>query len=85
MCKRYCDEKGEATEAYPLNPNGSSLGIAAICSEDGRHLAMMPHPERSFLTWQMPWYPNDLPLDKKGPGPWLKIFQNAKQWCSDKL
>ena len=22
-----------------------------------RHLAMMPHPERCFLTWQQPWMP----------------------------
>ncbi|TGZ53904.1 hypothetical protein DBV15_11864 [Temnothorax longispinosus] len=29
-----------------MNPNGSVKGIAAICSKNGRHLAMMPHPER---------------------------------------
>jgi phosphoribosylformylglycinamidine synthase len=49
------DAEGSATEAYPANPNGSPLGIAALCSANGRHLAMMPHPERAFLTWQMPW------------------------------
>ena len=46
---------GTPTEAYPFNPNGSPDGIAALCSPDGRHLAMMPHPERCFLAWQLPW------------------------------
>ncbi|CAM9124498.1 unnamed protein product [Phaeothamnion confervicola] len=44
-----------ATERYPMNPSGSPGGVAALCSEDGRHLALMPHPERCFLSWQMPW------------------------------
>lgn len=43
---RYTDAQGRATETYPFNPNGSPHGIAALCSADGRHLAMMPHPER---------------------------------------
>lgn len=43
---RYSDAQGRATETYPHNPNGSPHGIAALCSADGRHLAMMPHPER---------------------------------------
>jgi len=42
-------------EKYPFNPNGSPLGIAALCSPDGRHLALMPHPERAFLKWQVRW------------------------------
>lgn len=50
---RYVDDSNTPTEAYPFNPNGSPDGIAALCSEDGRHLAMMPHPERCFLTWQV--------------------------------
>jgi phosphoribosylformylglycinamidine synthase len=35
-----------AGEAYPMNPNGSPHGAAAITSRDGRHLAVMPHFER---------------------------------------
>ena len=50
---RYIDDSGDITETYPLNPNGSPLGIAALCSVNGRHLAIMPHPERSFLKWQV--------------------------------
>ncbi|CAO2816801.1 unnamed protein product [Amaranthus hypochondriacus] len=79
---RYCDDLGKPTETYPFNLNGSPLGIAAICSPDGRHLAMMPHPERCFLMWQYPWYPKHWNVDKKGPSPWLRLFQNAREWCS---
>ncbi|KDP44919.1 hypothetical protein JCGZ_01419 [Jatropha curcas] len=78
----YCDDDGNPTEVYPFNLNGSPLGVAAVCSADGRHLAMMPHPERCFLMWQFPWYPKHWNLDKKGPSPWLKMFQNAREWCS---
>jgi len=54
---RFADDAGVITEEYPHNPNGSPKGIAALCSPDGRHLAMMPHPERTFLPWQWPWMP----------------------------
>ncbi|KAI3470773.1 hypothetical protein Pfo_027436 [Paulownia fortunei] len=79
---RYCDDNGIPTGVYPFNPNGSPLGVAAICSPDGRHLAMMPHPERCFLMWQYPWYPKNWNVEKKGPSPWLRMFQNAREWCS---
>ncbi|BDA47656.1 Phosphoribosylformylglycinamidine synthase [Coccomyxa sp. Obi] len=79
---RYCDASGATTEAYPFNPNGSPDGIAALTSPDGRHLALMPHPERCFLTWQNPWYPKDTGLQPEGPSPWLKLFQNAREWCT---
>ena len=79
---KYCDDDGTPTEVYPFNPNGSPLGVAAICSPDGRHLAMMPHPERCFLMWQYPWYPKNWDVEKKGPSPWLRMFQNAREWCS---
>ncbi|CAL5220912.1 g3007 [Coccomyxa viridis] len=78
---RYTDALGEATEAYPFNPNGSPDGIAALTSANGRHLAIMPHPERCFMTWQNPWYPKDIGLTPDGPSPWLKLFQNAREWC----
>jgi phosphoribosylformylglycinamidine synthase len=79
---KYVDASGDATEAYPLNPNGSPLGVAGLCSKDGRHLAMMPHPERAFLGWQMPWFPGDVSgLSAEGPGPWLRMFQNARVWA----
>jgi phosphoribosylformylglycinamidine synthase len=79
---RYVDDQGEPTMAYPLNPNGSPHGIAALTSPDGRHLAIMPHPERSFLTWQWGWIPEAW---KGGTtaSPWLRVFQNAREWCDN--
>ncbi|XP_044981049.1 probable phosphoribosylformylglycinamidine synthase, chloroplastic/mitochondrial [Hordeum vulgare subsp. vulgare] len=79
---RYCDDANNVTEVYPFNPNGSPLGIAALCSPNGRHLALMPHPERSFMMWQYPWYPKEWQVEKGGPSPWLRMFQNAREWCS---
>uniref|UniRef100_A0A0V0IP00 phosphoribosylformylglycinamidine synthase n=1 Tax=Solanum chacoense TaxID=4108 RepID=A0A0V0IP00_SOLCH len=79
---KYCDDDGRPTVVYPFNLNGSPLGVAAICSPDGRHLALMPHPERCFLMWQFPWYPKNWDVEKKGPSPWLRMFQNAREWCS---
>uniref|UniRef100_A0A3P8SVX2 Phosphoribosylformylglycinamidine synthase n=1 Tax=Amphiprion percula TaxID=161767 RepID=A0A3P8SVX2_AMPPE len=76
---RYLDDQGHPTEEYPLNPNGSPLGIAGLCSRDGRHLAMMPHPERCTLGWQWPWAPRDL-RPSLAPSPWLRMFRNAAAW-----
>jgi len=76
---RFVDELGSTTEQYPDNPNGSKLGITALCSEDGRHLAMMPHPERLFLKWQWPYWPKN--WSGSHVSPWLKLFQNAREWC----
>lgn len=76
---QFVDNKHQSTETYPLNPNGSEAGITALTSADGRALIMMPHPERSFLTYQNSWHPDDW-----GPqGPWLKIFQNARDWVGE--
>jgi len=86
----YVDDEGTPTEKYRFNPNGSSFGITAFCSPDGRHLAMMPHPERSFLLWQWPWIPEEWKSEKwkfhigdylLWASPWLKLFQNAREWC----
>ena len=77
---RYVDDDNAITEAYPFNPNGSPHGIAALCSPNGRHLAMMPHPERAFLKWQWPYMPPHWKRDLKA-SPWLQMFQNARAWC----
>ena len=77
---RYVDDESRITEAYPFNPNGSPAGIAALCSPDGRHLAMMPHPERTVLTWQWGWLPENLKKSLSA-SPWLTMFQNARAWC----
>jgi phosphoribosylformylglycinamidine synthase len=77
---RYVDDNNNITESYPFNPNGSRAGIAGLCSPDGRHLAMMPHPERSFLTWQWGWMPEQMKRNLAA-GPWIRMFQNAREWC----
>jgi len=79
---RFTDDSGEITESYPHNPNGSPSGIAGLCSPDGRHLAMMPHPERTATLWQWGWMPTDWSQDLE-VSPWLKMFQNAREWCEN--
>jgi phosphoribosylformylglycinamidine synthase len=79
----YVDDAGQITGQYPFNPNGSARGVAALCSADGRHLAMMPHPERSFLPWQCPWLPSG--WRERPVSPWMRVFQNARQWCEETL
>ena len=80
----FVDDEGRAdgkiSQSYPFNPNGSPFGMAGLCTPDGRHLAMMPHPERSFLKWQWPWMPTYL-NDGIKESPWIQMFQNAREWC----
>jgi len=78
----YIDPSGNWTEEYPYNPNGSPDGITALCSPDGRHLALMPHPERCFRLWQWPWMPPSWKALEASP--WLRMFQNAKEWCEQR-
>mgnify|MGYP002516082386 FL=1 len=63
---------------YPGNPNGSFGSVAAICSKDGRHLAMMPHLERAIFPWQCGYYPSGRLRDQITP--WLTAFVNARKW-----
>lgn len=74
----YVDASGKPTETYPWNPNGSPAGACALSSPDGRHLALMPHPERSFLPWQWEWMPPE--WKRFGVSPWLRLFQNMRAW-----
>ncbi|MDP1636144.1 MAG: phosphoribosylformylglycinamidine synthase subunit PurQ, partial [Gallionellaceae bacterium] len=73
---RYVDNRGAATETYPLNPNGSPQGITGLTTPDGRFSIMMPHPERVFRAVQHSWHPSDWQEN----GAWLKMFQNARKW-----
>jgi len=72
---RYVDNRGAATEVYPLNPNGSPQGITGLTTLDGRFTILMPHPERVFRTVQNSWHPAGWPDD----GPWLRMFRNARR------
>ena len=64
---------------YPQNPNGSEDGLAGVCSKNGRHLAMMPHPERCFLKWQLPYLDSYKNINIS---PWLLMFKNIYDWCN---
>ena len=64
-------------DGYPSNPNGSDYNVAMIASPDGRHLATMPHIERSFYAWNWSYYPSDR-SDKASP--WAQAFVNALEW-----
>ena len=68
---------------YPGNPNGSDYNVAGICSADGRHLAMMPHLERSIFPWQNAYYPRKRQSDEVTP--WIEAFVNAREWVESKL
>uniref|UniRef100_T1IU41 Phosphoribosylformylglycinamidine synthase n=1 Tax=Strigamia maritima TaxID=126957 RepID=T1IU41_STRMM len=80
---QYVDDDANETTCYPFNPNGSPGGVAAICSVDGRHLAIMPHPERSIFPWQWPWMTENW---KKSMiwSPWMQMFENAFTWCTER-
>jgi phosphoribosylformylglycinamidine synthase len=73
----YTDHEGRITERFPLNPNGSPLGITGLTTADGRFTLMMPHPERCFRTVQNSWHPRNW----GEYGPWMRLFRNARAWC----
>lgn len=79
---RFVDSAGKSTEVYPLNPNGSPAGITGVQTPDGRVLALMPHPERVVALESNSWYPASIKRDWDGMGPWFKLFQSARRWCS---
>lgn len=78
IAMNYVDDDNKSTEIYPMNPNGSVDGIAGISSIDGRHLAMMPHPERCSQMWQWPYVSPEFNCTKS---PWQCMFDEAYAWC----
>jgi phosphoribosylformylglycinamidine synthase len=73
---RFVNHQGQATEAYPYNPNGSPQGITAVTNQDGRFTVMMPHAERVFRTVLHSWHPEGWGEDS----PWMRMFRNARVW-----
>ncbi len=72
----YIDNRGDVTEKFPANPNGSPFGITSVTNEDGRFTIMMPHPERCFRALQNSWHPEEW----TEYGPWMRMFRNARVW-----
>jgi phosphoribosylformylglycinamidine synthase II/phosphoribosylformylglycinamidine synthase I len=71
----YVNGNGE-TVAYPGNPNGSPLNIAALCNVAGNVMGLMPHPEDHIFPWQHPRYHRG---ERGQLG--LVIFQNAVKYA----
>ena len=67
-------------DAYPSNPNGSDYNTAMLCSQDGRHLVMMPHIERSMFKWNWAYYPDRA----DDVSPWIEAFVNARKWIAER-
>jgi len=76
VCLRFVDNRGKATESFPLNTNGSPKGMTGLTAADGRVTICMPHPERVFRTVQMSWAPREWGEDS----PWMRMFRNARAW-----
>ena len=79
---RFVDHQGQATETYPMNPNGSPGGLTGVTTLDGRFTVMMPHPERVFRAVQMSWCPPDWLNTPDGASPWMRLFRNARRWAN---
>ena len=73
---RYVDSHGQATQHYPMNPNGSPDAISGVTSKDGRATILMPHPERNFRAIQHSWKPEEWTED----GAWMRMFRNARRF-----
>ena len=68
-------------DQYPANPNGSDYGTAILSSDNGRHVVMMPHLERSIFPWNWAHYPDDRKEDIISP--WVKAFVDANKWFQE--
>ena len=74
----YVDGHHIQTLKYPHNPNGSHEGAAGFTSTNGRILGLMPHPERSILKWQAPYWEDGSDSEFTG---WRRLFTNAYEWA----
>jgi phosphoribosylformylglycinamidine synthase len=77
VAMRFIDNRGQTTENYPQNPNGSPQGITSVTTPDGRFTVLMPHAERVFRTVQQSWHPDAWGEDS----PWMRMFRNARVWA----
>jgi phosphoribosylformylglycinamidine synthase len=79
--ERYNVAMTYSYDLYPSNPNGSMWSAAGIVSDDGRHLAMMPHLERAIRPWNWAYYPEERTADEVTP--WIEAFVNAAEWIKN--
>ena len=76
---RFVDMYGSPTNDYPFNPNGSPGGITGVVDPTGRHLAMMPHPERTHRKHHFHYWPREWEAIKNSP--WPRVMHNYRMWC----
>ena len=79
---RFVDGRGQATERYPWNPNGSKGGLTGFTTDDGRATILMPYPERGFRAVQLSYRPDGLFTGEDGP--WMRLFRNAYDFAAKK-
>jgi phosphoribosylformylglycinamidine synthase len=72
----FVDNRGNLSDLYPCNPNGSPHGITGLTTPDGRFTILMPHPERVFRAVSNSWHPDEWGED----GAWMRMFRNARVW-----
>ncbi|OZI25624.1 phosphoribosylformylglycinamidine synthase [Bordetella genomosp. 7] len=82
VAARFVDHRGNPTEAYPFNPNGSPGGQTSVTTADGRFTVIMPHPERVTRNVMMSWAPQKWGAADSGGAysPWMRMFRNARVW-----
>ena len=79
----YCDERGQAIDQFPVNPNSSVMNIAGVCNRRGNVLAIMPHPERASFRRQLRLNPMESFEQAETKAPAIKIFESMKTYLGD--
>lgn len=73
---RSVDNRGQAAEVYPFNPNGSPDGLTSVTTDDGRFTVLMPHAKRVFRAATY----SGTPESWGDESPWMRKFRNARRW-----
>lgn len=83
---RYVDERGEPTQQWPANPNGSVDAIAGICDPTGRLFGLMPHPDACLYGVHHPlWMRRKLGGGLSVEGEGIQIFRNGVDHVAARL
>ena len=84
VAARYVDAKGDPTDDFPDNPNGSLHAIAGLSDPTGRIFGMMPHPEAYLFPenhpqWDAQKRAGSLPEEGLG----LMLFRQAVETMNE--
>lgn len=90
----YADSRGQPTQVYPDNPNGSEGSIAGLTDTTGLILGLMPHPEAFRWRVNAPGWKTRKDvfsssvqkiIDKKEDGDGMAFFYNAVSHVKNRL